>query len=233
MKDNYYYYFCLHAYLSRADHHYVEGRFLWANYAVDGSCILLWLAIEQLIKLNIIQERIEKKVLDGVEIKESGNKVTLDYDPQEKDVRKINKILDKTSYKINSRHQLNELLRILNDQVNIDLSIYYDTLGKVKEYYERRYYKDEGTSISIGQLDSIDEVYFLLRGNLNEQFPRALIDEINFQKKFDIEHPLRFWSYAYRGNKYFKSRKHPIVNHLLPDGREINNDGVTDKINKL
>jgi hypothetical protein len=72
MKDNYYYYFCLHAYLSRADHHYVEGRFLWANYAVDGSCILLWLAIEQLIKLNIIQERIEKKVLDGVEIKESG-----------------------------------------------------------------------------------------------------------------------------------------------------------------
>jgi hypothetical protein len=233
MKDNYYYYFCLHAYLSRADHHYVEGRFLWANYAVDGSCILLWLAIEQLIKLNIIQERIEKKVLDGVEIKESGNKVTLDYDPQEKDVRKINKILDKTSYKINSRHQLNELLRILNDQVNIDLSIYYDTLGKVKEYYERRYYKDEGTSISIGQLDSIDEVYFLLRGNLNEQFPRALIDEINFQKKFDLGHPLPFWIFAYRENKHFKSRKHPIVNQMLPDGRVIKNDGEINKINNL
>jgi hypothetical protein len=229
MKDNYYYYFCLHAYLSRADDHYVEGRFLWANYAVDGACILLWLAIEQLIKLNIIQERIENKVLDGIEIKESGNKVTLGYDPQEKDVRKIHKILDKTSYKINSRHQLNELLRILNDQVNIDLSIYYDTLRKVKEYYERRYYKDQGTSISLGQLESIDEVYFLLRGNLNEQFPRALIDEINFQKKFEIVHPLPFWIFAYRENKHFKSRKHPIVNQMLPDGRVIKNDGELDE----
>jgi hypothetical protein len=229
MKDNYYYYFCLHAYLSRADDHYVEGRFLWANYAVDGACILLWLAIEQLIKLNIIQERIENKVLDGIEIKESGNKVTLGYDPQEKDVRKIHKILDKTSYKINSRNQLDKLLVILNDEVNIDLSMYEDTLGSVKEYYERRYYKDQGTSISLGQLESIDEVYFLLRGNLNEQFPRALIDEINFQKKFEIVHPLPFWIFAYRENKHFKSRKHPIVNQMLPDGRVIKNDGELDE----
>jgi hypothetical protein len=229
MKDNYYYYFCLHAYLSRADDHYVEGRFLWANYAVDGACILLWLAIEQLIKLNIIQERIENKVLDGIEIKESGNKVTLGYDPQEKDVRKIHKILDKTSYKINSRHQLDKLLGILNDEVIIDLSMYEDTLGSVKEYYERRYYKDQGTSISLGQLESIDEVYFLLRGNLNEQFPRALIDEINFQKKFEIVHPLPFWIFAYRENKHFKSRKHPIVNQMLPDGRVIKNDGELDE----
>ncbi len=230
MEDNYYYYFCLNAYLSRADEHYIEGRFLWSNTAVDGACNLLWLAIEQLIKLNIIQARIENRTLNDVEINENGNRITLVYDPQERDIRKIHKILDKTSYKINSRHQLDELLRILKDEVNIDLSPYYDTLDKVKEYYERRYYKDEGTSISLGQLESIDEIYFNLRGNLNVQFPRALIDEISFQKKFNTGHPLPYFIFAHKDNKHFKSRRHPIVNQMLPNGKVVKNDGETDEL---
>jgi hypothetical protein len=229
MKDNYYYYFGLHAYLSRADGHYLEGRFLWSNYAVDGACNLLWLAIEQLIKLNIIQTRLENKTLNGVEIKENGNKVTLDYDAQENDIRKIHKILDKTSYKINSRHHLDELLRILKDEVEIDLLNYYDTLDKVKEYYERRYYKDIGSSINLGQLDRIDEVYFYLRCNLNDQFPRALIDEISYQKKFNTGHPIPYFIFSYKENKHFKSRKHPVVNQMLPDGSIIENDGDKDE----
>jgi hypothetical protein len=230
MKDNYYYYFALHSYLSRADGHYLEARLLWFNFAIDGSCNLFWLAIEQLIKLNVIQHRIENNCLSDVRIKENGNEIIYSYDPQETDIRKIHKILDKTSYKVNSRHQLDQLLRILMSESGIDLSRFQETLEKIKEYYERRYYKDESTSINSGQIDKVDEIYFYLRNNLNENFPRALIDEISYQRKFKTGHPLSYFVYAYQDNNHFNSRKHPVVNQRLPDGRIIRNDGDKDEI---
>jgi len=230
MKDNYYYYFALHAYLSRADGHYVEARLLWLNNAWDGSCNLFWLAIEQLIKLNVIQQRIENKCLRDIKIKENGNDIIYSYDPQETDIRKIHKILDKTSYGINSKHQLNELLRILMMETGIDLSRFRNTLETVKEFYELRYCKDEDSSLDLRQIDKIDEIYFCLRNNLNENIPRALIDEISYQIKFNTGHPLPYFVYAYQNNKHFMSRKHPVVNQMLPDGRAIMNDGVKDEM---
>ncbi|MCD6321725.1 MAG: hypothetical protein J7L77_01745 [Clostridiales bacterium] len=232
MKDNDLYYFALSAYLSKADSHYLEARLLWLNFAIDGACDLFWLAIEQLIKLNLIQHRIEEKSLQDVKIRENGNKIVYSYDPQETDFRKIHKILDKTSYEINSRHQLDKLLRLLIEETGIDLCTFRDTLEKVKEYYERRYYRAGSTSISLGLIDKIDEIYFYLRNSLNENFPRALIDEISYQRKFNTGHPLPYFAYAYLNNKHFKSRKHPVVNQMLPDGRIIYNDGCKDEICK-
>lgn len=221
MEDNYYYYFSLHAYLSRADQHYLEGRLLWANHAIDGACNLFWLAIEQMIKLIIIQKRIEKKSLNAVHNKEDRSKKVLNYDPQEKDIRKIHKILDKTSYNLNSKHQLDELLKILMS--------FQATLEKVKEYYERRYYKDEASSIRLTELDNIDEVYFFLRKNVNQNIPRSLIDEISYQRKFNTGHPLPHFILAYYQNKSFLSRRHPVVFQQLPNKKIIKNDGVLDE----
>ncbi len=231
MEDNYYYYFSLNAFLSRADRHYVEARFLWMScLAVDGSCNLFWLGIEQIIKLNIIQQRLENKLLEDVIIKENGNRKLYSYDPQETDIRKIYKILDRTYRKIDSKHRLDRLLQVLLEETEINLYKFEDTLKKVKEFYERRYYIDEGTSINGNIINDIDEIYFYLRGYLNESIPRSLIDEIALYNKFSVDQTMPHHFYACKDNKYFKSRKHPVVNTILPDGRIIINDGDKDKL---
>ena len=181
-----------------------------------------------MIKFLIIQNRLENKSLCSVNISESGRKTTYTYNPQEVSTRKMHKIIDKHSYKINSKHQLKQLLKILTKETGIDLTLHFATLNKIKEYYDRRYCKDASSSISLSEMNKVDEIFFFLRKRVNINVPRALIDEISFQKKFKLQHPLPYFIYAYKNNRYFESRRHPVVNQLLPDGRIIENDGIND-----
>jgi len=230
MQDNHYFYFCLNVYLLNADSHYVEGRFLWLNHGIQGACNLLWLAVEQLITLVILDKRLIDRSIDNVEIKHNGNTQVLIYDPQEQDIKVIDKIISRTLYKIERKHRLDRLLDILKSETDIALDGQRSALEKLKEYHDRRYYENSGSSINLGLLDEIDMFYFTLRGSLSETIPRSLIDEIAFQKEFPQGHPLPLFSYAYVKNQHFASRKHPVVNQMTQNGQTIKNDGVENEL---
>lgn len=229
MKDNFIHFLSLTSYLTRADRHYVEGRFLWATQAVDGSCILLWLGIEQIIKTYIVQHRLINGTLQDVVVKNGPSKTVVKYDPQETDSKKIHALFDRTFYNIDPRHDLDRLMEIMANEVHFSLESHKANLEKVKEYYERRYVQPGGTSISLDQIFTIDQVYFLIREKLAPEIQCSLIDEIAYQKHFDFKHPLQHFQYAYRDNRFFKAKKHPQIVFQHPDSRFNITDGVTHK----
>lgn len=227
MENNHYYYWCLHSYLSRADEHYVEGRSLWLQWMYDGASILLWMSVEQMIKLLITQSKIETGSLEKFENKDLGLVV---HDPLETDIKRVHALIDKEFYRIGSRHKLDGFKAQLLDVCGIDLSPYLTALEKLEEYFIRRYVQHNGSSLSGGNIEIIDEVYFLLRSKLDARVPMAYIDEIAWQKKVDGRHPAPYFPNAYIRNKHFASREHPVVNQALGDGRIIAVDGVKDRM---
>ncbi len=232
MRENNKYHFILHGYLSNADQHYMEGRFLWFNLCHHGASNLLWLSLEQMITIVIFESRLFLGKIDPFTIKKDGVETEYKYDPQEKDIKKIDQIISRTLYKIERRHRLEILLKKLQNETKLSLDSYYPTLEKLKEFHDRRYYENVSTSINHGIINQIDEVFFKLRNMISEFIPRALIDEIAYQQKFKTGHPLPCFVYTYKDNKHFSSRKHPEVNQMLPDGRKIRNNGSNDEIIK-
>ena len=229
-KDNFFHFLALTEFLCRADQHYVEGRFMWFQQAWYGSCILLWLAVEQLMKTVIVQHRILNGTMHPISINHNSSTITVSHNPQEKEMSKILTILDRTFFKIDRRHDLDNLVDIMENEVGVNLASFKSPLAKVKEIYERRYFKNVGTSISLTVINEIDEFYFTFKSNLPPDIHRSLIDEIAYQKKFNNGHPLHYFQFAYLTNPHFKAKSHPGLFQSLRDGRIIFNDGDTDRL---
>lgn len=52
-------YLSLNSWLQKSDQNYMEGRLLWLNWLVNGASNLLWLALEQIIKILLLQQKID------------------------------------------------------------------------------------------------------------------------------------------------------------------------------
>lgn len=224
------YFFSLHSYLALADNHYVEGRFLWLNQAFNGAGNLLWLAFEQLIKILIIQNMIEKNSLHDIEIKGcSGKKIKVKYDQNENDLELMAKILDSLFFGIDSKHNLNSLLRSLKDDTGIDLTEYNKCLTKINEFFKRRYVVNSGTSINPVMLDEIDRLFFYLRCFISHDIPQSFIDEIIFKRKYTIQEPIPFFGTLFHKNNYVVPRQYNDIIDRIPDGRVVAHNGIKFK----
>lgn len=192
-------YLALNAWLQKADTNYIEGRLLWLNQLINGSCNLLWLASEQIIKILILQKNIDS------------------YSSNSTDLSELHETLDKEGMKLG--HSVKKLIqRVSAEYPDFDISKFEKTLGKLQEYFYRRYVVNSGSSISLLMLNEVDEFYFLVRSRIEPDVGLGTIDEIHIQRKHKWGHPLPAFSYAYQYNEHFRPRKHREINQLGPDG---------------
>lgn len=224
------YFFSLQSYLTLVDNHYVEGRFLWLNYAFNGAGNLLWLAFEQLIKILIIQSRIERNQIDEIKIKNDlGEKISVKFSNNEIDIKLRAKILDSLFYHIDSKHNLDTLLKEFHNSTDIDLSEFKNCLEKINEFFKRRYVVNNGTYINPAMLDEIDKLFFFLRSLILNYIPQSLIDEIIFRKKYSFKEPIPFFGTLFLKNNFVASRQYEDLIDRLPDGRIIAHNGIMFK----
>ncbi len=201
----------LGGWLSTADSNYLEGRVLWYNRLLVGSCILFWLSIEQIIKLLILQKDAE---LLNHECENQNSLYT---------------IIDNKAKNISPKHSVSELLEtFIPVYPEIDLSPYQSTLDKLEEFFQRRYVRHEDASIRLDMIHTVDELYFLLRERVNSSIPISIIDSIFIHKKHGWQHPIPAYKMAYTDNRSFRSRKHPEVNFLGPDGNTYIEKGSSE-----
>ena len=192
-------YLALNAWLQKADSNYIAGRALWLNMLINGSCNLLWLASEQIIKILILQKNVDS------------------YPRSNSDSSVLHISLDEECKKLG--HSVNKLiLRVNADYPNLNISKYETVLGKLQEFFYRRYVVNSGTSISLDILNEVDEFYFLLRSQIGPDVGLGTIDEIHIQRKHKWKHPLDSFAYAYQHNNHFKPRKHREINLQGLDG---------------
>lgn len=200
-------YLTLNSWLQVADGNYISGRLLWYNFLFTGASNLLWLSCEQIIKIILLQKKI-----DNI----SSNCANLDEMYSE---------CDKRGKKYG--HSVDELCnRILNEYSCINLTRYKPVLEKLNEYFYRRYVVHTGSSISLNMLNLVDEFYFELRGNVESDVGLGTIDEIHIQKKHGWGHPLPAFEYAYIKNNSFRTRKHRKIKYSRPDGKIYEEEGI-------
>ncbi len=192
-------YLALNSWLQKSDQNYIEGRLLWLNWLVNGASNLLWLALEQIIKILLLQKKVNNL---------SNKSSNLD---------ELHNLLDTEGKKLG--HDVHKLIAKINSEYpDLDISRFESVLKKLQEYFYRRYVVREGSSISLLMLDKIDELYFILRDKVDSDIGLGTIDEIYIQRKHDWGHPLSAFAYAYLQNKYFKTRKHKEITYSAFDG---------------
>ena len=226
--NNYFFYF--NSYLSLIDHHCLDGRFLWMNHAYNSAGNLLWLSFEQLIKLLIIQNRIEKNEIETVVIKDkTKGKTNIKFNDLEYDFKTIHKILDSLFFHLEPQHKLDHLLKEFNENFSIDLVKHNDCLKKLKEYFNRRYVTNSGTSYDPKMINEIDEIFFKLRNNCSFLIPQSFIDEIIFRKKYNIQEPVPYFESVFYKNNFIEIRQYSDLIDKIPDGRIIAHNGIKFK----
>ena len=122
----------LNTWLQKADWNYLEGRVLWFQLLIEGACNLLWLSIEQVLKILILQARIET------------------IDSTCKGLATVYKTLDKEAKSISKRHSRIEIVQqVENTYSGLNLTPYYSVMDKLEEYFNRRYVIHNSSSINL------------------------------------------------------------------------------------
>ena len=128
----------LNAWLQKSDGNYIEGRCLWLNQLIDGSCNLLWLSLEQIIKILILQKDINQ------------------YSSTSQNLSELHRVIDNQGKQLG--HNVKKLIKTINTEYpELDISRFEQTLNKLQEYFYRRYVVHSGSSISPMMLNEIDE----------------------------------------------------------------------------
>ncbi len=192
-------YLVLNSWLQKSDHNYIDGRLLWLNMRINSACNLLWLSLEQIIKILLIQSDIDEIL----------QKKTIDLEESYK-------LIDLKCRKIG--HQINDLIFRLNQKYSdLDTSRFEPILKKLNEFFYRRYAVHRGTSIAVTLICDIDELYFALRDKVDSDVGIGTIDSIFIERKHSLSHAYSAFQYAYLHNKYFRTRKHKEFRFSLPD----------------
>jgi hypothetical protein len=200
-------YLVLNAWLQTSDRNYLSGRFLWINFLHESACNLLWLSCEQIIKILIIQEKVDS-LCEGCN--------TLD---------EVHTKIDFEGKKLG--HNVKDLIsKIKAEHPDLNITKYQEVLEKLQEYFYRRYVVHRSSSIAISLLGKTDELYFCLRKIVAPDIGLGLIDEVFIQKKHGWRHPVKSFAFAYHKNNFFAPRKHRKVNLIGPDNKTYEEDGT-------
>jgi hypothetical protein len=141
------------AWLTRADENYMGGRLLAraGGHLVAGN--LLWLCLEQMAKVLILQKRIHAMPFpEGSPERRS------------EDMTEILALLEREAKSIRPHHEVDPLLAELGcTYPDMDLVPHKVIMAKLQEFFGMRYYKEAGHKLTHTEVDSIDAVYFLMR----------------------------------------------------------------------
>ena len=199
-------YLVLNSWLQKADQNYIGGRILWFKLFIDQASNLLWLSLEQIIKILLLQ----KIICDSA---------------QDKNLDILHKEYDREAKTIG--HNVKKLIEAVDSKYpQINIKGYEDLLNKLQEYFFRRYVVRGSSSINLKQIERIDELYFMLRELVDSEVGLGTIDEIFIQKKRGSGHPLSSYKYAYHNNKYFRTREHREMIFFTLNGERFKENGT-------
>ena len=200
-------YLALNAWLQKSDMNYISGRLLWFNLCTHGSCNLLWLSCEQIMKIVLIQKNVD------------------DLASQCSNLDDIHRLIDREGKQLG--HDVSKLInKIEIEYPNLAINKYKLVLEKLQEYFYRRYVVRGSSSIDIRMIDDVDEFYFMIRKIVEPEIGLGTIDEIFIQKKHNWGHPISAFNFAYLHNKSFSSRKHRVINIIGPNDEKCREDGM-------
>jgi hypothetical protein len=74
-------------------------------------------------------------------------------------------------------------------------------------------------------LHHVDELYFILRSNVQADLGLGVIDEIFIQRKHGWGHPIPAFVAAYIHNQAVKPKRHTKI-HYLVDGKTYEEEGL-------
>jgi len=183
-------YIPLSSWLGNADTLYLDARVLWLQGDGLGSgLILMWLAIEQLIKTVVFQDRIQNRELKA------------------KDAEAVFAEFDSWGKKINHSFasNLNALYTHHSDLFSEDEK---KVLQNVYEHFEARYVDNKSRGIEIKALNVLDEIYFRLRDLISEDLPMSHIDMIDVHRKSEMYRLSDYTRFAFTDNPHFHARAH-------------------------
>lgn len=178
----------LNSWLQRADEHYIDGRHLWLNRLTGGSCVLLSLAIEQMMKILII--RAAPPMIGS-----------------EASAEEVANAIGGAAKGIERFHSLKRIAKVLNSlRPDIDIAPYMPAVEKLDEFFKRRYVVHESTSIALRLIHVIDALFFYLRSHVSVEVGMSTIEEIATHWARAGGHPLPAFASAYYGNVSFMPR---------------------------
>lgn len=182
-------YIPLNSWLSNADMLYIDGRLLWFQISgISGACILLWLSIEQVMKTLIFQKRIKEGRYSSTDSKSTFKQFNSWGQELGHDLKGIRTEFEKC---------FPELISQVDEQA----------IGKVYEFFNRRYVVNTSSGIALDLIHKVDSVYFKFRDQISEDLPIAFLDEIADRKSKSKPQPLAAYEYAFTDNPYFRARK--------------------------
>lgn len=164
-QENGNYFRLLRMTLNFADKNYAAGRCLWFHLAMREAANLLCLAIEQAMKVLVIQKKLENNDLQSLIATKSGVPQH-HYDPMEPNRNIANEILHHVMRCLLKNHNLIDLAGKLRDEGIIDLTEFEATISNVNRFYDLRYYSIGTAEIASNEIDAIDRIYFLLRSQI-------------------------------------------------------------------
>lgn len=182
-------YMPLNSWLGNADNLYLDARVLWLQInGMGGGLILMWLAIEQMMKTVTFQERIQR----GESASNTMEDVLLDFTKWGK----------KIGHSFSANHNaISEFYpSILSKHEKAVLESVYD-------HFEARYVDKQHRSIEIKALHTLDKVYFRLRDLVSEDLPMSHIDMIDLHRKLPAFGLADYNKFAFIDNPHFHARK--------------------------
>ena len=181
-------YIQLSSWLGRSDALYLDARVLWLQISgMGGSFLLMWLSIEQMMKMIIMQERIKKKL--------HASKSSSD----------LEKELD--GWGLEFKHNLSKLLKELATYYpNLFTPAEIDLLKKMHRLFEGKYSSSTPIGIHISSLNTMDCIFFKLRDLTSEDLPMSQMDMIDVDRNSTFSRLGSYTQFAYLDNPYFHQR---------------------------
>lgn len=181
-------YIPLSSWLGNADVLYLDARVLWLQISgMGGGLILMWFAIEQLMKTVVFQERIKNNENKSVNAEE----VFSELDQWGK---KIGHDLSKN---------LTELYKYYPNLFNTDEE---KVLKNVHDHFEARYVDNKSRGIEIKALNMLDAAFFKLRDLISEDLPMSHMDMIDINRQSKLDRLDEYTKFAYLKNPHFHKR---------------------------
>lgn len=254
IEDNETYYKVLKSCLDNADRCYIDGRMLWTKKSYSSSGGLLWLAMEQLIKINLITVLIENSEIEEYIKKDKKLNEKIKYDVREKDLNAAYNLVDET-FRSFGGHELCKINNKVNDITKLSLKKYFEKLNikydpiyltKIKHkdnkgeniglqtlellnaLFVRRYVTGNEISICIKALDSIDKVYLGFRSNLiadiADCFKPSLIDELIIRNRVGLSIHQDQKNSLFEDN--YEIHKYNLTNKKYKKLKFVTNEGI-------
>ena len=181
-------YIPLSSWLGNADILYLDARVLWLQISgMGGGLILMWFAIEQLMKTIVFQERIKDKEHKSTSAEEVFSE------------------LDQWGRKM-GHDLLKNLTALYNYHPNLFSSDDEKALEDVYSHFEARYVDNKSRGIEIKALNKLDSIFFKLRDLISEDLPMSHMDMIDVNRQSKLDRLDEYTKFAYLNNPHFHKR---------------------------